>query len=160
DGHVDMAVRIPMLPARRSLDLANSASIAIYEAWRQHGYAGARTRVELSASALPQRTTITAKVVTIAGSDVPGGAGLEAGPKLLGEYGAFGTAVVTCIVTFDPNDRFAHVVEFIDPEVVTRQLESTLAVHRFDTIKSGMLGSVGSALVLAEKLATNELPYV
>ena len=41
DGHVDMAVRIPMLPARRSLNLANSASIAIYEAWRQHGYAGA-----------------------------------------------------------------------------------------------------------------------
>ena len=41
DDHVDMAVRIPMLPARRSLNLANSASIAIYEAWRQHGYAGA-----------------------------------------------------------------------------------------------------------------------
>ncbi|MGC2974941.1 tRNA (cytidine(34)-2'-O)-methyltransferase [Brevibacterium sp. FAM 25378] len=41
DEHVDMAVRIPMLPARRSLNLANSASIAIYEAWRQHGYAGA-----------------------------------------------------------------------------------------------------------------------
>ena len=39
DDHVDMAVRIPMLPARRSLNLANSASIAIYEAWRQHGYA-------------------------------------------------------------------------------------------------------------------------
>lgn len=41
DDHVDLAVRIPMLPARRSLNLANSASIAIYEAWRQHGYAGA-----------------------------------------------------------------------------------------------------------------------
>jgi tRNA (cytidine/uridine-2'-O-)-methyltransferase len=41
DEHVNMAVRIPMLPARRSLNLANSASIAIYEAWRQHGYAGA-----------------------------------------------------------------------------------------------------------------------
>lgn len=41
DDHVDMSVRIPMLPSRRSLNLANSASIAIYEAWRQHGYAGA-----------------------------------------------------------------------------------------------------------------------
>ncbi len=41
DDHVDMTVRIPMLPARRSLNLANSASIAIYEAWRQHGYTGA-----------------------------------------------------------------------------------------------------------------------
>ena len=41
DDHVDLAVRIPMLPSRRSLNLANSASIAIYEAWRQQGYAGA-----------------------------------------------------------------------------------------------------------------------
>lgn len=41
DAHVDMAVRIPMLPSRRSLNLANSASIAIYEAWRQQGYTGA-----------------------------------------------------------------------------------------------------------------------
>lgn len=28
-----------MMPARRSLNLANAASIAVYEAWRQHGYA-------------------------------------------------------------------------------------------------------------------------
>lgn len=41
DAHVDFDVRIPMLPARRSLNLANSASIAIYEAWRQQGYSGA-----------------------------------------------------------------------------------------------------------------------
>ena len=30
-----------MLPARRSLNLANSVSIAVYEAWRQLGYDGA-----------------------------------------------------------------------------------------------------------------------
>ncbi|MGQ4575186.1 tRNA (cytidine(34)-2'-O)-methyltransferase [Dermabacteraceae bacterium P7006] len=35
-------VKIPMIPGRRSLNLANSASIALYEAWRQHGYAGGR----------------------------------------------------------------------------------------------------------------------
>lgn len=35
-------VRIPMMPHIRSLNLANSASIAIYEAWRQQGYAGAQ----------------------------------------------------------------------------------------------------------------------
>lgn len=42
DPHVTAQVRIPMLESRRSLNLANSASIAVYEAWRQHGYAGAR----------------------------------------------------------------------------------------------------------------------
>ncbi|MFC6259179.1 tRNA (cytidine(34)-2'-O)-methyltransferase, partial [Kocuria oceani] len=40
DPHVTARVRIPMLPARRSLNLANSASIAVYEAWRQLGFAG------------------------------------------------------------------------------------------------------------------------
>ncbi|WP_029089180.1 tRNA (cytidine(34)-2'-O)-methyltransferase [Brevibacterium album] len=40
DPHVDLRVRIPMLPSRRSLNLANSASIAVYEAWRQNGYSG------------------------------------------------------------------------------------------------------------------------
>lgn len=34
-------VRIPMLAGRRSLNLANSASIVIYEAWRQHDFGGA-----------------------------------------------------------------------------------------------------------------------
>ncbi len=37
-------VKIPMLEGRRSLNLANSASIAVYEAWRQHGFAGAATQ--------------------------------------------------------------------------------------------------------------------
>lgn len=41
DSHVTERLRIPMRPARRSLNLANSASIAVYEAWRQRGYDGA-----------------------------------------------------------------------------------------------------------------------
>ena len=42
DPHVTSRVRLPMLPALRSLNLANAASIAVYEAWRQNGFAGAR----------------------------------------------------------------------------------------------------------------------
>jgi tRNA (cytidine/uridine-2'-O-)-methyltransferase len=30
-----------MLAGRRSLNLSNSAAIAVYEAWRQRGYPGA-----------------------------------------------------------------------------------------------------------------------
>ena len=40
DPHIDLQVRIPMQPSRRSLNLANSASIGVYEAWRQLGYPG------------------------------------------------------------------------------------------------------------------------
>jgi len=39
DGRVTDRVRIPMLPGIRSLNLSNSAAVAVYEAWRQHGYA-------------------------------------------------------------------------------------------------------------------------
>jgi tRNA (cytidine/uridine-2'-O-)-methyltransferase len=39
DPHVTDRVRIPMLPARRSLNLSNAVAIAVYEAWRQLGYA-------------------------------------------------------------------------------------------------------------------------
>ncbi|MEO9248989.1 tRNA (cytidine(34)-2'-O)-methyltransferase [Citricoccus nitrophenolicus] len=40
DPRITGRVRLPMQPSRRSLNLANSASIALYEAWRQHGFAG------------------------------------------------------------------------------------------------------------------------
>ena len=42
DPHVTERLTIPMLPGRRSLNLANSAAIAVYEAWRQQGFTGSR----------------------------------------------------------------------------------------------------------------------
>jgi tRNA (cytidine/uridine-2'-O-)-methyltransferase len=41
DEHVTDTVRIPMIADRRSLNLSNAAAVAVYEAWRQHGFAGA-----------------------------------------------------------------------------------------------------------------------
>jgi tRNA (cytidine/uridine-2'-O-)-methyltransferase len=41
DPHVTDRLRIPMLPGRRSLNLSNSAAVAVYEAWRQLGFATA-----------------------------------------------------------------------------------------------------------------------
>lgn len=40
DPHVTAQVRIPMLDGRRSLNLSNAAAVAVYEAWRQHDFAG------------------------------------------------------------------------------------------------------------------------
>mgnify|MGYP001796560110 CR=1 FL=1 len=42
DPHVTATVRLPMLPSLRSLNLANAASLAVYEAWRQQGVSGAQ----------------------------------------------------------------------------------------------------------------------
>lgn len=38
DPRITTQLRIPMLPGRRSLNLSNAASIALYEAWRQLGF--------------------------------------------------------------------------------------------------------------------------
>lgn len=42
DDKITARVRIPMLPGRRSMNLSNAAAVAVYEAWRQQGYAGSR----------------------------------------------------------------------------------------------------------------------
>lgn len=42
DPHVTEQLRIPMLAGRRSLNLSNAAAVAVYEAWRQHGFADGR----------------------------------------------------------------------------------------------------------------------
>lgn len=42
-SHYERSVRIPMLADKRSLNLSNSAAIAVYEVLRQDGFAGFRT---------------------------------------------------------------------------------------------------------------------
>lgn len=42
DPRVTAAVRIPMLPGLRSLNLSNTAAVAVYEALRQHDFDTAR----------------------------------------------------------------------------------------------------------------------
>ncbi len=37
----DLLLRIPMVPNNRSLNLSNAVALVLYEAWRQHGFAGA-----------------------------------------------------------------------------------------------------------------------
>jgi tRNA (cytidine/uridine-2'-O-)-methyltransferase len=39
DTRLTDRVRIPMRPGVRSLNLSNAAAVAVYEAWRQHGFA-------------------------------------------------------------------------------------------------------------------------
>jgi tRNA (cytidine/uridine-2'-O-)-methyltransferase len=36
----DRALRLPMRAGQRSLNLSNSVAVLVYEAWRQHGFAG------------------------------------------------------------------------------------------------------------------------
>ena len=38
----DQRLRLPMRPGNRSLNLSNAVAVAVFEAWRQLGYAGGR----------------------------------------------------------------------------------------------------------------------
>lgn len=42
DPRITARVRIPMIPGRRSMNLSNAAAVAVYEAWRQVGFAGGK----------------------------------------------------------------------------------------------------------------------
>ena len=43
----DATLRIPMRPGVRSLNLSNAVAVAVYEAWRQNGFAGGTAESEL-----------------------------------------------------------------------------------------------------------------
>lgn len=38
----EQRLRLPMRPGQRSLNLSNAVAVAVYEAWRQNGFAGGR----------------------------------------------------------------------------------------------------------------------
>lgn len=81
------------------------------------------------------------KVLTIAGSDTSGGAGLEADLKTFTEYQTYGMCVITTIVTMDPKNHWSHRVDPIGLDVIKAQLETVLDGTRVTAVKTGMLGS-------------------
>ena len=52
-ANYEKCVRLPMAGEIRSLNLSNSVAVAVYEAWRQHGYAGAQLAGRLRGGRAP-----------------------------------------------------------------------------------------------------------
>ncbi|WP_086444353.1 bifunctional hydroxymethylpyrimidine kinase/phosphomethylpyrimidine kinase [Candidatus Enterococcus lemimoniae] len=82
------------------------------------------------------------KVLTVAGSDSSGGAGIQADLKTFEEYGTFGFSALTSIVTMDPDEGWSHLVTPIEPDLVEKQLKTIFAGGALDTMKTGMLGTI------------------
>jgi len=78
-------------------------------------------------------------VLTIAGSDPTGGAGLQADLQVFHAFGVHGAAVPTALTVQDG----LHVRQVLPvfPSVLLDQLRATLAAVQPDAIKIGMLGS-------------------
>ena len=81
------------------------------------------------------------KVLTIAGSDSTGGAGIEADLKTFKSMVFFGFASIASIVTMDPSMGWTHEVTAMDTSLVEKQLISTLHGEPMDAVKTGMLGN-------------------
>jgi len=89
-------------------------------------------------------------LLTIAGSDPSGGAGIQADLKTFAAHRCFGTSVVTALTA--QNTRGVTGVLPTDPGFVQAQLETLLDDVRIDAVKIGKLGSPEVARVVADAL--------
>ena len=79
------------------------------------------------------------KVLTIAGSDSSGGAGIQADLKTFQEFGVYGMSSLTVIVAMNPHDNWNHQVFPIGLDTVRAQIETVIAGIGVDALKTGML---------------------
>ena len=90
------------------------------------------------------------KVLSIAGSDPSGGAGIQADLKTFSALGVYGMAVPTALTV--QNTKGVREVEMVTPRLVRGQLETIfddIAVHG---VKIGMVGTAEIASVIADVL--------
>jgi hydroxymethylpyrimidine kinase/phosphomethylpyrimidine kinase len=85
------------------------------------------------------------RVLTVAGSDSGGGAGIQADLKTIALLGGFGMSAVTALTA--QNTLGVQGIHEVPAEFVARQMEAVLADIGADAMKTGMLGN--SAIVRA-----------
>lgn len=99
----------------------------------------------------PQGPQTPPRVLTIAGSDSGGGAGIQADLKTMLALGVHGMSVVTAVTA--QNTLGVHGVWPLPPEAVTAQFEAVVSDVGVDAVKVGMLGNAQTAMVIAALLA-------
>lgn len=89
-------------------------------------------------------------VLTIAGSDSSGGAGIQADLKTMSAIGVFGTSAITAITA--QNTREVRDIQGIEPDIVRQQIEAVLDDLPCTTVKLGMLYSRATIETIADCL--------
>jgi hydroxymethylpyrimidine/phosphomethylpyrimidine kinase len=90
------------------------------------------------------------RVLTIAGSDSGGGAGIQADLKTFCAHGVYGACVLTAVTA--QNTIGVLDVQLLDPRLVDRQLEAVLGDIGVDAVKIGMLGNDEIVRTVARRL--------
>jgi hydroxymethylpyrimidine kinase / phosphomethylpyrimidine kinase / thiamine-phosphate diphosphorylase len=97
-------------------------------------------------------------VMTIAGSDSGGGAGVQADARTFAALGVFGTSVVTAITA--QNTLGVLDVYNLPAEVVVAQMSAVLSDIDIRSVKTGMLATVEIADAVVDMLSRHEVPIV
>jgi hydroxymethylpyrimidine kinase/phosphomethylpyrimidine kinase len=95
-------------------------------------------------------------VLTIAGSDSSGGAGIQADLKVFSALGCYGASVITAITA--QNTRGVTDVYQVPGTVVGTQLAAVLEDMPVEAVKTGMLGTAEVAAVVAGRARDGALP--
>ena len=90
------------------------------------------------------------KVLTIAGSDSSGGAGIQADLKSFSANGVYGMSVITAITAQNTMGVFA--VSDLEPEIIKAQIDAVFTDIVVDAVKIGMVSKVSTIDVISEKL--------
>ncbi|UJW56282.1 pyridoxine/pyridoxal/pyridoxamine kinase [Bacillus sp. A116_S68] len=100
------------------------------------------------------------KVLTIAGSDSSGGAGIQADLKTFQDLGVYGMSALTTIVTMDPDNNWSHGVFPQQTETVQQQLKTIVDGIGVSAMKTGMLGSVEIVELVSNTIKANKLENI
>ncbi len=97
-------------------------------------------------------------ILSIAGSDPSGGAGIQADVKAISANGGYAMAALTALTA--QNTRGVAAAEMISPNFVARQIEMVRDDIRIDAVKTGMLGTADIIRAVAGALADLKAPIV
>lgn len=98
------------------------------------------------------------RVLTIAGSDSGGGAGIQADLKTMDAHGVYGMSVITAVTA--QNTREVRAVHDIPADVVEAQIAAVFEDIGVDAVKIGMLSSVAILRAVANALYRYEPAHV
>lgn len=103
-------------------------------------------------------TPVRPIVLTIAGSDPSGGAGIQADLKTFHQHGVYGAAVLTLLTV--QNTVSVSRVETVAPDLVGQQLDAVLEDLDVRAAKTGALGSASVVEAVAARVGAMDAPVV
>ena len=95
------------------------------------------------------------RVITIAGSDSGGGAGIQADLKTFTALGVYGMAAVTSVTAQNTVGVFA--IHDLPPELVAKQIDVVAQDIGIDAAKTGMLSNAAIIEAVADSVARNRI---